>query len=150
MLALGQTGMEEESKDGMDLALCAINKETLEMEYSGAYRPAVIIKSGTNELVQLKPSKHSIGGHSDYEKKFGLEKIQLEKGDTVYLFSDGVVDQFGGPKGKKLLLKRVLKFLQETNYLPAQDQKEKLIQMFDDWKQDQAQVDDICLIGVEV
>ncbi len=137
-----------ETKDGMDIALCAINKKTRELEFSGAARPLVMIHN--DEIVSFRGNRHSIGGHLIHDKAFTHETFQLNDGDQIYLFSDGYADQFGGEKGKKFKNKALRKLLFENRHLPMQEQSDILYKAFQSWKGDLEQVDDICLLGFTV
>jgi serine phosphatase RsbU (regulator of sigma subunit) len=139
---------EQRMADGMDIALCAYNKDNNTLQFSGANRPLVLIRN--NEVVIYKGNKFPIGQDIGIEKDFTGEKIQLKKNDTVYVFTDGIVDQFGGEKGKKLLFKRLKEFLLSIQTLSFSDQKEKLDFYFNQWKGEEEQVDDVLLIGIKV
>ncbi len=134
--------------DGMDLALVVIDTDTLKMEYAGAYNPIYIIRR--NELFQLAPDKFSIGSFQHGEKTYTKKEFQLESGDTIYAFSDGFVDQFGGPKNKKFLKKHFRELLMEISPLPMDQQQLKLNETLITWKKNLDQVDDILVIGVRV
>jgi serine phosphatase RsbU (regulator of sigma subunit) len=141
----GRSVGEANISDGMDIALCSINKETGVIQYAGAYRPLVIIRKG--EVIKIKANKVSIGGKSEQKVSFSDHSVQLEKGDTVYLFTDGYPDQFGGAKGKKLKIGFFLKMLAEMNELPLSEQEAKLNEHLKLWMGDLEQVDDISVIA---
>lgn len=145
--ALKQSGGEGEqtSKDGMELALICYDKEKNIIEYSGANRPLYLFRN--NELQEIKADKIPIGG-SDIEGTFTNHEIQIQKGDTLYIFSDGYPDQFGGENGKKFMTKRFKEKLSEILSFPMQEQKEKLNQVFEDWRGRLEQVDDVMVIGI--
>ncbi|MAY84568.1 MAG: hypothetical protein CMP59_10590 [Flavobacteriales bacterium] len=84
------------------------------------------------------------------EQAFNQESIKLQKGDCLYMFSDGYADQFGGPKGKKFMYGKLKKYLLEIHQKEMNDQKELLYQTFQDWKGEEAQVDDVIIIGIRV
>lgn len=146
--ALKQTGEPGEAKDGMDAALCAINFETMELEFSGAKRPLIIIRD--NELIEIKGSKYSIGGNQIKNKFFDSHNLSVQKGDLIYIFSDGYHDQFGGVNGKKFSIKRMKKLLLAMHHLPIPEQKQVLENTLDSWKGEIDQIDDICVIGLKV
>ena len=139
---------EQRMADGMDIALCAYNKDNNTIQFSGANRPLVLIRN--NEVIVYKGNKYPIGQDIGIEKDFTGEKIQLEKNDTVYVFTDGIVDQFGGEKGKKLLFRRLKEFLLSIQPLSFSEQKEKIDFFFNQWKGEEEQVDDVLLIGIKV
>lgn len=145
--ALHQSGADS-STDGMDIALCEINLEKRSIQYSGAFRPLYLVRKG--ELIEYAANKFTIGGHIDREKKFNGHTIDLQAGDCVYLFTDGFPDQFGGPNGKKFMLRNFKKLLLDIWKLPMSEQKKKLETTFLDWKGQFEQVDDILVIGMKV
>lgn len=138
----------EEIKDGMDLALCSIDEESLELEYAGAYNPVWILRDG--ELISLEPDKFAIGSFVYGEKEFSNHSYQLQAGDRVYVFSDGYADQFGGEKGKKFMKKQFRNLIISIQNQGMKAQKSILEDALDDWKGDLEQVDDILIIGIEV
>ena len=150
-----------ETKDGMDISLVTFISET-EIEYAGAQRPLWIIRKIDNEevtidndlqqqLIEIKPDKISIGGlQSENERKFTEHKISLQKGDCVYLFSDGVVDQFGGSDGKKFMTKNFKQLLLTVHTKSLMEQEALLNRAIADWKGNRDQIDDILLIGIRV
>jgi PAS domain S-box-containing protein len=137
-------------KDTMDIALCSIDKETNTLEFAGAHNSLYIIRK--NELIEIVADRFPIGVILNGElQKFTNHKIQLEKGDTIYLFSDGYPDQFGGPDGKKLKYNGFKKILLSIQNTPVHDQKKVLDKTFEEWKQiNEDQTDDILIVGVRV
>jgi len=134
-------------RDGMDVAFCAIDKATLKLYFAGANNPVYIVRS--KELYEIKGDKKPIGSYQS-EEHFTDNEYQLEKGDMVYVFSDGYPDQFGGPKGKKLKYSVFKKLLVENSHLPVQEQQNNLEAYFEEWKGDLEQLDDVCVIGVRI
>lgn len=146
---LQQTGKADEAKDGMDMALCRINTRSLQMQYAGAYNPVYIVRN--NQLTELKPDKIPVSIHQQHTNKpFTTQAFQLQAGDMVYLFSDGFPDQFGGPRGRKFLSKRLKQMLLKVSSLPASQQKEAIGQQLQQWQGDEFQVDDILLTGLKI
>lgn len=139
---------EQRMADGMDIALCSYNKDNNTIQFSGANRPLVLIRN--NEAIVYKGNKFPIGQDIGIEKDFTGKTIQLQKDDAVYIFTDGIVDQFGGKKNKKLLFKRLKDFLLTIQTLNCSDQKEKIDLFFNEWKGEEEQVDDVLLIGIKV
>jgi serine phosphatase RsbU (regulator of sigma subunit) len=138
-------------KDGMDLTLCALNMKTMEVEYAGAYNPLIHVRN--KEATQHKVDVYPIGQpFSERFEGYNSYKVKLEKGDTLYVFSDGYQDQFGGPKGKKFMKKRLREMLASISDKPMQEQREYLHQTFEDWKKegDKDQIDDVIIFGVRV
>ncbi len=139
---------ETESRDGMDIAFCALQVEKKILHYSGANRPIALIRKG--ELTEYQPSKFPIGGQHSGEKVLTDTKIELQSGDCFYLFSDGITDQFGGPKGKKFMKKKFYELLKSVQHVGMKEQKEKISKEFEDWKGDLEQTDDVYVIGIKV
>ena len=144
-----------EVKDGMDIALCLYDPSTRQLEFSGANNPLYIIraKNESNDLGEedrlevIKGDKQAVGAARDL---FTNHLIQLQKGDIVYLFTDGYADQFGGEKGKKFSYKRFKDLLLRNSELDMRTQREQLNSAFEAWSADEEQVDDICVIGVKI
>lgn len=136
---------DEEVQDGMDIALCSL--QGMKLEYAGANNPLWILRNG--EILETKANKQPIGKY-DLPKPYTTHQLNLQKGDTIYIFSDGYADQFGGEKGKKLKAKAFKELLLQVQHLSMQEQKDFLNQAFEDWKGDLDQIDDICVIGVKV
>lgn len=139
---------EKQTKDGMDMTLCCINYEKLELQYAAAFNPLYIVREG--QLIQHKADKFPVGAFVGEKRKFANNTIQLQKGDTIYIFSDGYADQFGGPKGKKFMAGTFRNLLLEVSSLPAQQQKKKLDETIEHWRGSLEQVDDILIIGIKI
>jgi serine phosphatase RsbU (regulator of sigma subunit) len=135
-------------KDGMDIALCTIDMDAMELEFSGAQNPVYVVRG--EELIELSGDAFSIGSYVNGEREFTGKKCELKSGDCIYAFSDGYADQFGGPAGKKFMRKQFRQLLLEINTLPMNEQLERVEQRFDDWRGEQEQVDDVLVIGVRV
>lgn len=146
--ALHQQGEEKARKDGMDMALCCLDKKSLEFEYAGANNPLYMVHKGV--MTEIKPDKQPVGHMPERSGKFTNHKLQLEKGDVIYIFSDGYADQFGGPKGKKFKYKQMRDLLFAIHKKPMHEQKKELITVFNDWKGNLEQIDDVCIVGVRV
>lgn len=136
---------EEGVKDGMDIALCSL--EGNQLKYAGANNPLWIVRNG--EIIETKANHQPIG-QFDTPEPYHTHIFELMKEDLVYIFSDGYADQFGGPKGKKLLYKRFKQLLLDISTQSMPQQRKALEQAFNDWKGQLEQVDDICVIGVRV
>ncbi|MCW3084673.1 MAG: protein serine/threonine phosphatase [Bacteroidetes bacterium] len=146
--ALKQRDDSAASKDGMDIALCSFNKQTMQLQYAGANRPLWLLRG--NEIIEYKPTKASIAGFTDNAQVFAGQNIQLQKGDIVYLFSDGFADQFGGTHKKKYMTKQLKQKLIDIHELPMTQQEAHLEKAFNDWKGNLEQVDDVMLLGIKV
>lgn len=147
--SLSQKGRENEQKDGMDLALCILNKKNNQLQYAGAYNPLLMVRNG--ELNVIKATKNPIGIFIK-EKPFENHLIQVENGDLLYMYSDGYIDQFGGEgKGQKFKTKRFHELVSEISGLPLAEQRQILELQFDNWKgDDYPQLDDVLVVGIQV
>ncbi|NRA13628.1 MAG: SpoIIE family protein phosphatase [Crocinitomicaceae bacterium] len=140
---------EEEIRDGMDVVLCALDLDKMVLYFAGAKNGVTIIRKG--ELIQYKGNRKAIGNtiSKDHEG-YTTHEIKLKKGDIIYTFTDGIVDQFGGPAGKKFMSKRVRELLLSITHLPLEEQKGLIEKAFLDWKGDLEQIDDVLVIAVKV
>lgn len=138
----------KQAKDGMDMTLCAINYDTMELQYAAAFNPLYIIRGG--ELIMHAANKFPIGSFIGEKNNFDNHSIQLLKGDQIFIFSDGYADQFGGPTGKKFMVGNFRKLLLKIATLDSQTQKEELNKTLVSWQGEQEQVDDVLVIGVKV
>ena len=134
-------------KDGMDICFCKLDLKTKELTYAGANNPLYIIN--VSGLQILRPNKQTIGKY-DHRLPFTQEKMTLNAGDCLYLFSDGYADQFGGPNGKKFMYKKLRNILENSSKLAMADQNKTLQTQFESWKGNVEQVDDVCVIGVRI
>lgn len=146
--SLKQSNNEGSTRDGMDIALCQV--EGMKIEYSGANRPLWIIRNGASEIQEIKPDKKSIGGFTEGDTTFESHTIELNKGDTIYMFSDGYADQFGGADGKKLSTKRFREFICALANKSMAEQKKELSIFIEKWRGKEEQLDDILVIGIRV
>ena len=134
------------SNDGMDLVVCEINPGKRHIRFASAMRPVIIVMGG--ESYYIKGNRSSVGGESVIEKYFDDQEYYLSEGDAIYMFSDGLPDQFGGADGKKMKIARLKKLIEDVNDLPMDGQKEVITKFYDEWKGPHDQVDDILLIGI--
>jgi serine phosphatase RsbU (regulator of sigma subunit) len=144
---LRQTGESGGNRDGMDISLVRLNLVTKEIQWAGANNVLNFIRNGNIE--KIKADKQPIGYHPE-SHPFTNHEIQLQKGDTIYIYSDGYSDQFGGAKGKKFTYKQLENVIVSNNQVPMNDQKELLKKQFMEWKGSLEQVDDVCVFGVRV
>jgi len=136
-------------KDGMDLALCCVDYDTMKLQFAGAYNPAIIVRNG--ELIQLKGDKCPIGAFSRRSVVgYTHQEMDIQKGDMVYVFSDGYPDQFGGEDGRKFLIANFKKLLIDIHALPVEEQKNRLDQTIFDWMKYENQIDDITVVGIRI
>jgi serine phosphatase RsbU (regulator of sigma subunit) len=145
---------ENELKDGMDISLlkiCSVSNSiannNITLQWSGANNPLWIIRKNSKILEEIKADKQPVGKFSE-RKNFTSHDIVLEKGDRLYLFTDGYADQFGGEKGKKFKYKQLEDLLISSAHLSLLEQKNLLDKAFTKWKGNLEQVDDVCLIGI--
>jgi len=138
---------ESEVKDGMDISLCCLNLSTHTLEWAGANNPLWVWTEGKME--EFKADKQPIGKF-DYRKPFTNHTISLKQGDTIYIYTDGYADQFGGPKGKKFKYKQLEDVIRGMTILNMQEQCITLNLAYEEWKGELEQIDDVCVIGVRV
>ncbi len=150
--ALKQTGASGEQKDGMDVSIISLemNGDTCKLQYAGANNSLYIIRKGeTSELEEIDPDPMPVA-ISDRTGEFTNNVIDLQKGDTVYIFTDGYADQFGGPKGKKFKYSNFKKLLLSIQDKNMDEQHDILKKTMDDWKGNLEQIDDILVMGVRI
>ena len=138
---------ESNVQDGMDISLCFINTKKNEVQWSGAYNSLWYIQNG--EIHEVPADKQPIGKH-DKPVPFNTHNLNLQKGDTLYLFTDGFADQFGGPKGKKFKYKQMEELLLTNATKSMDEQKNVLEHTLESWKGNLEQVDDILVIGIKI
>jgi ligand-binding sensor domain-containing protein/serine phosphatase RsbU (regulator of sigma subunit) len=136
------------SNDGMDMVICEFSLSTRHIRFASAMRPVILVLDG--EPFYIKGNRSSVGGESVIEKFFDDQEYYLKEGDTIYLFSDGLPDQFGGPYGKKLKIARLKSMIEQISKLPMDEQKMAMAKFYFDWKGSYDQVDDVLLMGVKV
>ncbi len=146
--SLHQSGKIEEAKDGMDLALCIVDKDTEMVQFAGAFNPLYLVRNG--ELLETSADRMPVGFHDKLDVPFKNNEIKLLKGDTFYIFSDGYVDQFGGENGKKFMAKKFKQLLVSMQQLSMEKQKDILDKNITDWRGELDQVDDIMILGLRV
>lgn len=135
-------------QDGLDISL--VHLQGRHLEYAGANRPLWIYRAGAKQFEEIKPTKSAIGGMTRDDQVYAEMRIDLDAGDMIYMFTDGFADQFGGVKKKKLTTKKFREQLASIANQSSVQQKESLIQFFRQWKMDEAQVDDVLVIGIRV
>ncbi len=136
-------------RDGMDIAMLAINTATGEATFAGAYNSLYLVRN--NHLTDYKADSIAIGSFEQgTDKKYTSHKIQLSKGDQLYLFTDGYADQFGGDKGKKFKYRTFQQLIVHNNSLDPVQQRNAMELAFNDWKGELEQVDDVCVIGIRI
>lgn len=134
-------------KDGMDIALCTLNRNTGELKFAGANNPLYILRAGASEITEVKPDKMPVGF---YEKMadFSTQTLNVAQGDYIYLFSDGFADQFGGEHDKKLKYKAFKDLLIAHSKSGGETQRMEAEFFFEKWKGSNHQVDDVTVMGI--
>jgi serine phosphatase RsbU (regulator of sigma subunit) len=135
-------------RDGMDMSLCILDPQTNILQFAGANQKGLVIKHDRT-VIELLPDNQHIG-YDETNATFSTNFIQLSEGDTIYLFSDGFRDQFGGENGKKLQYKNFVNKLLEINQHDLSQQRLLLQNFFNDWKKDLSQTDDVLVLGVKI
>ena len=140
---------ENESNDGMDVSICSFDLFKKELQYAGANRPLWLIRNG--EITVFRPDKFPIGGlQMARDRSFTNYAIQLQKNDTLYIFTDGYADQFGGGLGKKMMTAKFKEMLVSIQGMTMREQEHYLKHHFEHWKGSNEQVDDVLVIGIRV
>jgi serine phosphatase RsbU (regulator of sigma subunit) len=157
--SLHQTGSRGEAQDGIEIALCIIDTKKRKVEYAGANRPLYLVRqnkkspsdgSDTHQLIQYQGDRMPIGIYEQETIPFTNHEIQLEKGDALYLFSDGYVDQLGGPSRKTFRSKYFRQFLLQIQDKSMDDQKNLLNDRLQEWRGEVDQIDDILVMGIKI
>ncbi len=156
ILALRQNKTGSQQKDGLDISLFVLNKKTYQCQWAGANNPIYIVKNNYNneenanhELIEIKPDKMPVAIYPEM-KEFTNHEFTIDKGDIVYLFSDGFADQFGGNKGKKFMYKQFKELLLSISVHPMNIQQVLLESTLEEWKGNYDQTDDITVLGLKI
>lgn len=150
---LSINGTEAALRDGMDIALCCIDLSNNKVHFAGANRPMWISttnENGEKTLQIINATKAAIGGFTDETQQFQSHTYSCKKSDTIYLFTDGFTDQFGGDKNKKYNIKHFRELLSSFSDLSMDKQKQRAEAVFNDWKANNEQVDDVLIIGIKI
>jgi transcriptional regulator with GAF, ATPase, and Fis domain len=137
---------KEGQKDGFDGTLLCVNKTTGEVTYSSALNSPILVSEKT--MIELKCDRMPVG-YGERQEKFSLNTVNVKKGDRLYIYTDGYADQFGGPRGKKFMSKKLNEFIHSISGLSLSKQSELLVRIFEDWKGNLEQIDDVCIIGLK-
>ena len=146
--SMHQTGTRDEAQDGIEIALCVIDLKRKSMEYSGANRPLYLVRDG--DVQHYRPDRMPIGIYEQDPVPFTRQSIKLKKGDSIYLFSDGYVDQLGGPLRKTFRAINFRKMLLEIQDQPMEKQKVILMEKMALWQGKVEQIDDILVMGIKI
>jgi serine phosphatase RsbU (regulator of sigma subunit) len=136
------------SNDGMDIIVCEFSLKNRHVRFASAMRPVLIVMGG--ESYYIKGNRSSVGGQTVSEKYFDDQEYYLNEGDSIYMFTDGLPDQFGGPEGKKMKIARLKTFIEDIHTFPVDQQEEAIAKYYIEWKGNYEQVDDILFMGVKV
>lgn len=145
---LANDGSAEGGKDGMDASLVIFNSDFTKVDFALANNPLWLIRN--KELIEFKADKMPIGKHDNQAIPFTKHSLDLQKGDLIYLLTDGYADQFGGEDGKKFKSKSLKNLLESIAHLPMYEQEKNLDTTFETWRGSLEQIDDVCIIGVRV
>lgn len=146
--ALKQKGRYGDQREGMNIALCVLNNSNNTLKFAGANNSLIIINEN-NKLKVLEPDKQPIAIHRKM-KAFTEQEVKLNKGDVIYLLSDGFYDQFGGPNYKRFGEKQLRKLFAEIVVNNMETQKDILNHVFENWKGENDQIDDVCILGLKI
>lgn len=146
--ALRQRSSHYDTRDGMDIALCSIDLKSHKLEFSGAYLSILVLSQGKIERIQ--GDKMPIGYHKTRLGDFQVHSRQLHKGDLIYMYTDGYIDQFGGAEGKKYSRQKFVDLIKSIVEYPLSRQEQKLNIEFDDWKTSRDQIDDVTVLGAKI
>jgi serine phosphatase RsbU (regulator of sigma subunit)/TPR repeat protein len=145
---LKNDGSVEGGKDGMDCSLLVFNQDKSELTFASANNPVIIIRD--KEILEYRGDKLPVGKHDKDQDSFTLHTLSLKKNDMIYALTDGFPDQFGGPKGKKFMIKSLKELFLTIAHLPVKEQEQQIAREFENWKGTHEQVDDVCVIGVRI
>jgi ligand-binding sensor domain-containing protein/serine phosphatase RsbU (regulator of sigma subunit) len=145
---LSQRGKKDETRDGMDIALCIINFKERKVQFSGAYNSLLLVRN--SDQILFKGDKMPIGIHVGKEKPFTNHNLKISRGDMLYLYTDGYADQFGGPEEKKFKSVTFRQLLLDIHNKPLEEQSQILDKTLEDWRGNLSQIDDILVMGLRV
>ncbi|MFK8045401.1 MAG: PAS domain S-box protein [Crocinitomicaceae bacterium] len=134
-------------REGMDIAFCALNERDNILHYSGAKNSCILVRK--DELFEYKGDSQHVG-YSSVKMPFTEHKIEVKDGDIIYLYSDGYMDQFGGPKNKKFMKRKFRELLYSLRHLTLKEQESELSTILSDWQGDKEQTDDITVLGAKI
>ncbi|MCD4794894.1 MAG: SpoIIE family protein phosphatase [Bacteroidales bacterium] len=146
--SLRQTGEDDQTKDGMDMALVMLDTNTNTIQFSGAYNPLYIVRN--KKLTEVQADRMPVGVYLKDSEPFSNKRAQLHEGDVLYLFSDGFYDQFGGESGRKFMKNKFRELIEEISDKAMNEQKQILENTFNEWKGDYEQADDVLVAGIKI
>ena len=145
---LKNDGSQDGGKDGMDASIISFDFENNKIKYAGANNPIWIVRE--NRIIELQTDKMPVGKHDKDNVQFSEKEFDIQANDMIYTLTDGLPDQFGGPKGKKFMYKQLKELLISISPLQLDEQKKRIAETYNTWKGDLEQVDDITLIGIRI
>jgi serine phosphatase RsbU (regulator of sigma subunit) len=145
--SLRQTGKNDKTRDGIEVALCVVDYNKRKLQYAGAFRPLYLIRK--SDLSEIKGDYMPIGIYEGDKRPFSKKELHFEENDIIYMFSDGYPDQIGGPERKTFRLKKFKELLMDIHTKPMNEQKVILEKKFKEWKRDIEQIDDILVMGIK-
>lgn len=148
--SLRQTSSHDSTPDGMDIALCSLDTKKRIIKYAGANRPIWIMRKDFSTVEEIKATKKAIGGFTDDSQQYVTHDLQLNDGDTFYIFSDGYTDTFSGKNSKKITTKKFKQILYDIRHQTMPEQEQHLEEFVENWKDGTEQIDDILVIGVRL
>jgi len=144
--SLRQTGKNDKTRDGIEIALCVVDFKSKKLQYAGAFRPLYLIRN--NNLSEIKGDYMPIGIYETEKRPFSINEMCFKENDMIYMFSDGYADQIGGPDRKTFRLKQFKELLMNIHQKPMHEQKTILENKHKEWKLDVDQIDDILVMGI--
>jgi serine phosphatase RsbU (regulator of sigma subunit) len=135
-------------QDGMDVALCRLDKSKMQLQFAGAKNPFLLMRG--DEQIVIKGDRSAIGGYTKADNAYTPHTVDLQKDDVFFLYTDGFQDQFGGEDGKKFLVMRWKKLLAEVSGAEIESASATLESRFHEWRGEHEQIDDVCVIGVKI
>jgi len=145
--SLRQTGKDDKTRDGIEMALCVVDFKNRELQYAGAFRPLYLIRN--HYLTEIKGDNMPIGIYEGENQPFSKKELNFDENDIIYMFSDGYADQIGGPERKTFRSKNFKELLMTIHRKPMNEQKIILEKKFEEWKRDVEQIDDILVMGIK-
>jgi chemotaxis response regulator CheB len=132
--------------DGLEMAVCTFKRSENKMQFASARRPLLLVQG--NELKKIDSDFMGISVNMPENYSYNMSEINLQRDDCIYLFSDGIADQFGGKQGKKFMMKRLTELILSVHKKPMREQINNIDHAIQTWKGDHSQTDDILILGV--
>jgi len=157
-LSLHQTGFDTSPRDGMDMSLIILDFDLMSLQFSGANNPIMLIRdksenlvdSSKFEIIEIDGDSMPIGIYTNEKSTFSHHIVHIKMNDRIYMYTDGFVDQTGGPKGRKFMTKNLRNLIIEHNKKSMYEQKQIFEKTLNEWQRDRKQIDDITLMGIKL